>query len=102
MINWKKVKSNIPTNFKIKNGVKYETVYIGELDAGATVGEARLDDKLIVLSSKMSPKQTVSTFYHELIHVISHEYNADLTEKQVLAIEASISYLLPLIWSLKP
>lgn len=98
-INWKKLKQNIPHKFKVKKS-EYETVYITELDNGATVGEVRFSTQQIVLVNKQSAKQTVSTFFHEYLHVLSEEYNAKLTEKQVLALEKSLPDLLKLIGEL--
>ncbi len=94
MINWNKVKQNIPHRFKVKNKSEYETLYIEELDGGKTVGHARFNEKQIIIVNKLSPKQTVSTWFHELLHIVSHEYDANLTEKQVLALEKAIPYLL--------
>lgn len=99
MINWKKVKENIPSNFKIK-GQTWEVLYVKEFLDGKTLGETRPTEKQIVLLDSMSPKTTVSTFYHELQHCISMCYDVDLTEKQVLNYEKSVAYILPLLWNL--
>lgn len=96
---WTKLKNNIPHKFKVKRS-DYETVFIKDLDNGKTVGEARLDHKLIILVQNQTPKELVSTFFHEFIHVLSEEYDANLTEKQVLALEKSLPDIIKLIGEL--
>ena len=100
MINWKKVKSKIPHRLRIKNKIWYEILWVDDFKDGKTLGESRLHLKQLVLLKNMSPKLTIETFVHELLHVISHEYGSDLTEKQVLAMEKSTPYLLLTLWSL--
>jgi len=100
MINWKKVKQSIPHRIRLKNKVFYEVLYVDDFKDGKTLGETRFNEKQIVLLKNLSPKIMVSTFFHELLHAISFEYNVDLTETQVLNFENSVGYLLPLIWSL--
>lgn len=100
MTNWKKIKNNIPHRVRIKSKVWYEILWVSDFKDGKTLGESRFNEKQIVLLNSMSPKLTVSTFIHELYHVISHEYGADLTENQVLKLEDGTSYFLPILWSL--
>lgn len=100
MINWKKIKSTIPHRVRIKNKIWYEVLYISDFKDQKTLGETRFETKQIVIKTGLSPKMTVSTFFHEVLHAISFEYDVDLTENQVLNIENSVSYLLPLVWDL--
>lgn len=97
IINWKKLKNQIPSSFKIK-GKTWEVLWIEEFeennDGTRNIGETRFIEKQVVLAKKLSPKLTVHTFIHEIFHVISYDTNANLTEKQVLALEKATPYLL--------
>lgn len=94
-VNWKKLKNSIPPSFKIK-GKTWEVLWVDDFADGKTWGETRFDKKQVVIKNGLSPKLTVHTFIHELFHVISDETKANLTEKQVLALEKATPYLLEL------
>lgn len=92
MVNWKKLKNQIPSSFKIK-GKTWEVLWVDQFIEDH-IGETRFDKRQVVLKNKLSPKLTVHTFIHEIFHVISYDTDANLTEKQVLALEKATPYLL--------
>jgi hypothetical protein len=58
------------------------------------VGETRFDRKQIAIKDKLSPKNTVITYLHEVAHGLSAEHDMQLTENQILALEKGLYYLL--------
>lgn len=93
---WSKVKSKIPPHVKIRSKT-YEVLWIENFKDGKTLGETRFAERQIVLLKNMKPKMAVSTFFHEILHAISFECEAELTENQVLAVEKSMPSLFNLI-----
>jgi hypothetical protein len=96
---WVKLKSKIPHQVKIRTKT-YEVAWIDQFKDGKTLGETRFELRQIILLNNMSPKMTVSTFFHEYLHAICHEYNVNLTENQVLALEKSFININSLILEL--
>lgn len=94
MVNWKRLVKKVPHRIQIKKNVFYEVVYIDDFADGKTMGEARFNERQIVIKRGLSPKNTIVTFLHELTHVASYEYGIDLTENQVLATEGFYYYVL--------
>lgn len=94
MIDWKKLQKRIPHQVQISRKKFIEVAYVQDFKDGTTLGEMRPDMNQIVIKTDMSPKETVSTFFHEWLHLVSNEYEVNLTEKQVLAIEKSLYYWL--------
>jgi len=94
MVNWKKLLKSIPHRVQISRKGFYEILYVDSFLDESTVGETRLDKKQIVLKDKQTPKESVHTYIHELLHAISDEYEVNLTENQVIALERAIYYVL--------
>lgn len=92
MIKWKSLKKNIPHRIKV-GPTEYEVLYVDDFKDGATLGETRFDPPQIVLKDDQTAKETVLTMFHEMLHAISNEYSAKLTETQVRALEQSFSDL---------
>lgn len=97
-VSWKKLLKRIPNVITI-NRVKYEVLWSQEFPTGDgnTLGETRFDKHQIVIKQDEPPKETVHTAFHEWLHAVSHEYNVNLTENQVLAFEKCLPDLLKLI-----
>lgn len=94
MINWKKLKRQIPHRVQITKNVWYEVVYADDFKDGKTLGETRYDMKQIVILNNQSPKMTVVTYLHELEHAFEMENEIGLTENQILKMEKSFYYRL--------
>jgi uncharacterized protein YpuA (DUF1002 family) len=60
----------------------------------SVLGETRFDPKQIVIKDGQAPKDKVHTYIHELLHAISEEYEVNLTENQVRALERALYYVL--------
>ena len=88
MINWKRHYKNIPSHVKVGKNT-YEVVWINDFVYDKNqLGESRFQDtKQIVININQPIKEAVHTYFHELLHVLSYEYDADLTEKQVRSLE---------------
>jgi hypothetical protein len=54
----------------------------------------RPDDKQILIEQGNKPKLTTTTYFHEVAHAFSHEYDIGLTETQILKIEKALHYIL--------
>lgn len=99
--NWNKLAKNIPTKVKIAAKTSYEVLLIKDFHGEDTYGETRFDPKQIVLRTGMAPKLTTETYFHEILHAISNEYNIGLTETQVLNFEGSLPYLIKIVKQLE-
>lgn len=95
MVNWKKYYNNIPSKIKIGKNV-YEVLWISEfLHDQTQLGESRFGELRQIIINKNQPiKEAVHTYWHEIIHAISEEYEVGMTEKQVLAFEKSLKIIL--------
>lgn len=89
---------------KVQTGPKQfcEILYADKIrgDDG-TLGEARPDTRQIVISTNQSDKEKLMTAFHEYIHFLSFDYNINLTENQVLALEKAMPYLIKFILQLE-
>jgi len=94
-IDWEELVSRIPHVIQVKK-TKCEVCWIDDFKDGNTLGETRFNPTQIILKAGQTPKEAFSTYAHEVLHFLSDEYDAKLTEKQVLALEKA------LIWILKP
>lgn len=95
MINWKKHYENIPSSVKIGKNT-YEVLFIdGFPKDQEQLGESRFgDNKQVVINLNQPIKEAVHTYFHELLHILSFEYNANLSEKQVMGLEKGLKDLL--------
>lgn len=94
MIIWKKLVKLIPHFVTIKRKVIYEVMWTEDFLRRDHVGETRFDTRQIVIKTNQTPKETVHTYIHEVLHAVSHEYDAALTETQVLALEKALTMAL--------
>jgi Zn-dependent peptidase ImmA (M78 family) len=87
-LNWTKLIKNIPSRISVRNKDAYEVVFIKDfVNDKAQVGETRFTERQILLKENQTDKQKILTLFHEYLHAISAEYDADLTEKQVSQLE---------------
>lgn len=94
MINWFKYLQNIPPQIKIGKSI-FEILWIDQFKDKEQVGESRFsEEKQIIIKIGQSNKETVHTYFHEVLHAISEEYNVNLTEKQVLNLEKALKDLI--------
>jgi len=93
-VNWRKYLNRIPNFVRIDSRTKYEVVWIDDFADGNTLGETRYDPPQIVLKKGLSPKNTVITYLHEIMHCASDSYNIELTESQILNMEGFFYYCL--------
>lgn len=94
MINWKKLVKKIPNKVQLSKKGEYEIVWVDKFKEDLVMGETRFDRKQIAIKKKMSPKNTIITYLHEVAHGLSAEHDIELTEKQVLSLEKGLYYLL--------
>lgn len=94
-INWSKIYSKIPSSVIIGKNT-YNVLWIDNFPKDSQqLGESSFHpDKQIVINLNQSHKEAVHTYWHELLHVMSYEYDADLTEGQVKKLEKSLPFLL--------
>lgn len=94
MVNWKKLAKKIPNKVQLSKKGEYEIVWVDSFKQDDVVGETRFDRKQIAIKDKMSPKNTVITYLHEVAHGLSAEHEIQLTENQILSLEKGLYYLL--------
>lgn len=91
-IDWLK---KIPSAVQLSRKGKYEVVWTDTIKNDTDVlGETRFDPKQIVLKNDQSPKETVHTYIHEVLHAVSAEYDVNLTEAQVRKLEKALYYVI--------
>lgn len=94
MINWKTFYDKIPSSIKVGKNT-YEILWCNGFARGFKYGESRFGDfKQIVINKNQSKKEAVHTYWHELLHIFSEEYEANLTENQVKSLEKGLYFLL--------
>ena len=95
-IDWVDLVSRITHLIQLKKA-KYEVCWIDDFKDGKTLGETRFNHpKQILIKNGQSSKEAVSTYFHEVLHAVSEEFEVGLTEEQVLKLEKAIP------WVLKP
>ena len=94
MVNWKKIRKMIPIRVQLSPKVYYEIVWVDDFVDGETLGEMVTEIKQIRIKTNQSPKMTVVTYLHEFLHAVCNEYNVNLTETQILALEKAFYYVL--------
>jgi single-stranded DNA-specific DHH superfamily exonuclease len=95
MINWKRYYKLIPATVKLGDNT-YEICWVDEFPRDRKqLGESRFEEsKQILINLNQPIKEAVHTYWHEVLHGLSFEYDAELTEKQVLALEKGLSSIL--------
>lgn len=96
MISWKRLRKNIPSAVKVKRAL-YEVLWSQEHVSGQNYGETRFNPKQLIIYDDGNAKETVHTFFHELLHAVSHEYEINLTEQQVQKLEDALPVLIETI-----
>lgn len=95
MVNWKKLVKQIPARVQVKSNVYFDVVWCKEFPLDhEQIGGTNFEKKQITIKSGLSPKLTIITYLHELMHLFSDENSAALTETQILALEKSFYFLL--------
>jgi IMP dehydrogenase/GMP reductase len=94
MVDWKKLTRGIPHRVQVARNAFYEVLYVDAFVQEDVLGETRFDRKQIVIKDKQHPKEKVHTYIHELLHAISEEYEVNLTEAQVRALEKALYYVM--------
>lgn len=101
MIKWKLLRKLIPSKVQIKKDVFYEVFWVETIEGGRLLGECRYDIRQIFVSTKQSDKELCLTFFHELLHAFSHEYELELKETQILKFESTLHYFIKIIKQFK-
>lgn len=94
MVEWKKIQKRIPIKVQLSRTGFYEVLWREDFPGGNTLGETTFDKKQIRIKQGQSPKMTVITYLHEVLHAASEETGANLTENQILALEKAMYYML--------
>lgn len=100
-ISWTKLVKNIPTKVRIAGKTSYEVLFIKDFHDKSTYGEARYNEKQIVLKSDLKPKLMMETYLHEVFHALSEEHHVNLTEEQILNLESAFPYLINIVKQLE-
>lgn len=100
-IDWKSLIKKIPHRVQVARKRFFEVVWVSSFNKEDQLGETRFDPDQIVIKTDESNKETVHTFFHEIWHAVSDEYDLGLTEKQVQQLEKFTPYLLKLMEEFK-
>jgi hypothetical protein len=91
---WSNYYKRIPNVVKIGNE-NYHIYWVDGFPNRNLLGETKFSThRSITINLNQSIKETVHTYWHEVLHAISEEFEANLTEKQVLALEKSLRFIL--------
>lgn len=101
MVNWKKLRQNIPNTTRAKAKEVVEILWIDEFKNGDTYGETRFNPTQIVINKNQSDKEAIFTLFHEFLHLCDDTYEVGLTEKQVRKLEKAFPYLRELVLTLE-
>lgn len=93
-VNWRRLVTQIPNRVQVNKKDYYEVLWVDGFTNELTLGETRFDLRQIVLKKNQSPKQTIVTFMHELVHCFFTEHDIHLTETDVLKTEKFFYYIL--------
>lgn len=98
MAKQKPLKDLIPSKVRITRNVSYEVLFIDQFTDEHQLGEARYNEKQIVIKNGRPDTETFSTYLHEILHAMSFEYGdkTQLTETQVLWLEKATKNFLML------
>jgi hypothetical protein len=104
--NWKKLRKNIPNRVRTKSRAHYEVLWSDEFHfdektGKKTYGTTRFDPNLITLNINQGDKETIHTYWHEMIHAISVDYDVNLTETQVENFEKAYLYIREFVLTLE-
>jgi len=91
--NWKQLVKAIPPWLQVGKDRWFEVLYTKEFREGH-VGETRPDSNQIIIQMGHTPKYTIETYLHELLHAISDEHDVSLTEGQIMKLEKAFTYIL--------
>lgn len=91
MINWRALAKKIPSQVQIGPKILFKVLWIENFPDGS-LGEMHHDSKQIHIKLNQSPKETVLTYLHEVLHAFSDVNEIGLTEKQVSLLEKKMLY----------
>ncbi len=94
MIDWKSLYKRIPVFIQLTKKIKYDVTWTRSDPSLDHIGRTHPDSKHIVVSLDLKPRLAVHTYIHEVLHAVSEEYKANLSEKQVLALEKALYFIL--------
>lgn len=87
-IDYRRLVKNIPHQVWIKAKTSFEVLFSDTIRTDDNVlGETRFDPRQIIIKNGQSNKEMIHTLWHEALHAISDETEANLTETQVRALE---------------
>lgn len=94
-MNWSYYYKRIPATVTIGKSL-YRIFWVDEYPKDdRQVGETNFNgEKFISIKIHQSKKEAVSTYWHEILHAISNEWNVNLTEKQVIELENCLPFIL--------
>lgn len=84
-----RIPNKYPIQYRITSKRSYEMLWAQDFKDGKTLGECLYDPPQIRVKSGENETQTFWTTFHEILHAMSNEYDINLTENQVLALEKS-------------
>lgn len=83
--------THILPKVRLTSKIGYEVLFVNEFpNDPKCLGECRYDSKQIVIKNDESNTETLKTYIHEILHAVSNEYGANLTETQVGKMENGI------------
>jgi hypothetical protein len=97
-------RKNYPNKLKVKDAMYDVSIlpYIEENGDEVVRGYHYPKEKKILLLNKLTNEELFSTFIHEALHAIGHEYKIRLWHKTVYALEGPLAKLIDDNFIIKP
>lgn len=92
----KKLLKHILPRIRATKDRTYEVLYVDNFLDEKQVGRCDFNTSQITIKNNESPTETFKTYIHEILHALSNEYEAGLTETQVQKMELAIFKFLKL------
>jgi hypothetical protein len=72
------------------NGVNWRVIFVDQIDGKDTLGLCDSETKTIQLVRKMTPKDRLIVFTHEILHAIEYSYALDIPHNVVYSLAEAL------------
>lgn len=78
----------------VVNGVNWRVIFVDQIDGKDCLGLCDSETKTIQLIRKMSPKERLTTFIHEIAHAIEYSYSFELKHDHIYKLAQGLTDVL--------
>lgn len=83
---------DFPREIEIAPGVYYKVKFKRGLESKGYMGLAIFDDQEIWISMGLSPKERLSTFFHEVAHCLDEHYGLKWRHRDIYKMEEPLAF----------